>query len=168
MLSWSKSYCWDGNKSLCSRVLLAACLFPLFTCISVPFSWMVMFSLNLPSIQSRTCLEVFLTPATYLYWQLWKANPGKPSCNLLIQLGEITLHCDTWILSFPGELLAYSAQKHCMLRHPHLKKSQESSMQNASWNGSYAVTGLHDLKAGTICQENQLVGIPVACKEGMD
>lgn len=65
MLSWNKSYCWDGNKSLCSRVLLAAFLFPLFVCISLPFSWMVMFSLNLLSIQSRTCPEVFLPPVTY-------------------------------------------------------------------------------------------------------
>lgn len=65
MLSWNKSYCWDGNKSLCSQVLLAAFLFPLFVCISLPFSWMVMFLLNLLSIQSRTRLNVFLTPATY-------------------------------------------------------------------------------------------------------
>lgn len=82
MLSWNKSYCWDGNKSLWSRALLAAFLFPLYTCISLPFSQIVIVFLQLLSIQSSTCLQVCLTPAACLYRQLWKTNLGKSSCTI--------------------------------------------------------------------------------------
>lgn len=125
MLSWNKSYCWDGNKSLWSRALLAAFFFPLYRDISLPFSWMVIFSLHLPSTQISTCLQFCLTPAAYLYRQLWKANFRKSSCSH-IWLGKTVLGAirDTWILPFFKKLLAYSAQKYCVLQHPHQKNPQ--------------------------------------------
>lgn len=44
-----------------------------------------------------------------------------------MQLGEIAPQCDTWILSFPQELLACSApEKHWILRHPHKKNPMKA------------------------------------------